>query len=759
MKGEHDMRISYLLNGAAVAALATLSIAAPAQAQDDAAVPVQPVGEEQVEEAPDVLVSGRLVFRNRTTDPNPVLSYDLEYFQRFEPVSVGEMMKRVPGATFTSDVLEYDQVQFRGLPGGFTNVTINGRRVPGAESDGSFLVDRIPAELVERIEIVRSPRPDQASDGVAGTLNVVTKDAATFQGGFAKAGVLINGNDGQVRPSAALAYAGELGESTHYWLALNYQQRRNAKKKVSYRFDDYPTTGDKRFPGDPAASNYPDDPEFNDFEAQDDTRDGRDFSANAEVSTEFGDGGRFRLTGFYVSTNRNEDERSITLEDADLDFDEIEIQQERIYQESYAITAEARIPLGGFELGLDGGWNGFDENTAVRVFVGDNENNLDDVDLDDQNTIDIQDEEFSGTVFGAFELGDAAKLKVGADMLFKTRDGLNDGAFTSDVFKIKEDRYAPYARLSLDLGEVSLDGGVRYEIVDRKVTATTVSGGFDNEMLNPSLSLRWATGGGQFRASAARTVRRPDYDLLSPIEYDETPGDDDTSTGNPNLKNQSAWGVDVGYERRIGGNGIVGVNFFYREITDLIELVALRDNGPGQDFTPQNIGDGKAWGVEFDLSVPLTFLGMPDTGLFANYTYLDSETTDPFTREKRRFNNQPHHVYNAGFIQTVKTADVSFGATISGRSRAMESNFDEIIDLRYDPDLEAFVEKRLGRNFVIRLSAQNLLDRVKYEDFRKFDGDSLAEILENRADDDLDEYEIEREHSGPLVQVTVRAAF
>jgi len=752
------MNVSRLLGGAAIAALATTLAAGAAQAQDNAATVETPATEEQ--RANEILVTGQIFFRNRTADPNPVLSYDLEYFQKFEPVSVGEMLKRVPGATFTSDVLEYDQVQFRGLPGGFTNVLINGRRAPGGESDGTFFVDRIPAELVERIEIVRAPRPDQPSDGVAGTLNVITKESASFEGGFGKIGALLNTRDGVFRPSAAAAFAGKIGEKTDYWIALNYQKRRNPKSKVSYRFDDVPVTDDKRFPGDPAKSNYVTDPEFHDFEAQSDTRDGSDLSGSAEITTRFGDGGRLRLNGFFVDTHRDEDEQSVTLEDADLDFDGVELQKERIKQQTYAITADARVPLSdSFELGLAGGWNQYRENTRTSVFEGDNENDYSDVDLDEEETLHIKDSEWSGTLFGNYEAG-AFKLKIGSDFLFKTRDGLNDGVLT-DIFRIRENRYSPYARLTYDLGSsLTIDGGARYEIVDRKVTATTASAKYNTGILNPSLSVRWSpTSADQFRASVARTIRRPDYDLLSPIEYDETPGDDDTTTGNPDLRNQSAWGVDVGYERRIGGSGIAGVNFFYRDITDLIELVATRDNGAGQDFRPQNIGDGQAWGVEFDLSAPLTFLGMPDTGVFANYTYLDSSTTDPFTGQKRRFNAQPHHVYNVGFIQTVKAADVSFGATISGRSKSLESNFDETVELHYDPDLEAFVEKRIGKHIVLRVSAQNLLDRVKYEEFRKYDGDSLEEILQNRAAGDLDEYEIEREHSGPLVQFTIRAAF
>src|SRR3546814_6438524 len=130
-------------------------------------------------DAHDIIVNGQIVFRNRTEDPNPVLSYDLEYFQRFEPVSVGEMLKRVPGVTFTSDVLEYDGVQMRGLPSGFTQVLINGRRAPGGEADGAFFVDRLPAELVERIEIVRAPRDHLPAAGAGGNLNVATKESVS----------------------------------------------------------------------------------------------------------------------------------------------------------------------------------------------------------------------------------------------------------------------------------------------------------------------------------------------------------------------------------------------------------------------------------------------------------------------------------------------------------------------------------------------------------------------------------------------------
>ncbi|HVJ02628.1 MAG TPA: TonB-dependent receptor plug domain-containing protein, partial [Sphingomonas sp.] len=260
------MNVSRLLSGAALAALATC-LAPAASAQSEGAPPADTADTGQGEQrASDIIVNGGIAFRNRTSDPNPVLSYDLEYFQKFEPVSVGEMLKRVPGVTFTSDVLEYDQPQFRGLPAGYTQVLINGRRAPGGEADRSFFVDRIPAELVERIEIVRAPRADQPSEGTAGTLNVVTKESASFEGGFLKAGALLNTRDGVFRPSLAGAYAGHISDTTDFWAALNYQKRRNPKQKVSYRFDDVPTTDDRNFP-DGLNSAYVSDPAFNNFEA------------------------------------------------------------------------------------------------------------------------------------------------------------------------------------------------------------------------------------------------------------------------------------------------------------------------------------------------------------------------------------------------------------------------------------------------------------------------------------------------------------
>lgn len=725
----------------ACAAAAPLLLAAPAQAED-APTPVS-----------ELIVTGEIAFRDRTNDVNPTLSYDLDFFQRFEPVSVGEMLKRVPGVTFTSDVLEFDGVSMRGLPPGYTQVLINGRRAPGGEGDRSFFVDRIPAELVERIEIIRSPRADQPSDGMAGSLNVVLKEGASLTGGFVKAGALIN-EDGKVRPSAAIAYAGASGDTT-YWAGLNYQGRRNPKKKVSYRYE-----GDF---GD-----------FDNVEYQSDTRDGVDISANGEVAHQFATG-KLRLSGLIVDTDRDEDETSLTYNELSRgDFDEFEIQAERIKQRTYALDLDGEFEAGPGKLGFDLGWSKYDEKTRSALDVGEEED-FSDRELDEYVELDIDDEEWGAGAYYKWK-SDVLELKAGLDWLKKTRDGsevefdIDDGAVGDPdpapgaVYKIKERRIDPYVRLTFEpTSQWTFDAGLRYETTKRDVESDLGQVSKDGEQFNPSFHATFRpTDVDQFRASIARTVRRPDYALLAPYVAEEEPAEEDDLRGNPNLDDETAWGLDLGYERRLGARGVIGINVFYRDIEDLIELVATSEvssSGEGRVYEPRNIGSGKTYGIEVDFSSPLDVIGLPNTGLFFNYTWLESEVKDPFTGRDRPFTNQPSHVYNVGFVHTVPSWNASFGASLYDRDMGYETGLDEDITVEYDADLEAFVEKRFGDRYVVRLAAMNLLDKEKRETFRTYDGDSVDEILANRVAGEVAESERESERSGVLYQVTFRAAF
>ena len=101
-------------------------------------------------------------------------------------------------------------MRLRGLDPGYTQILINGERVPGAGVDRSFFVDRIPAELIERIEVVRSSSANRSGDAVAGAINIVLRDAYTLDGGYLRAGAL-RFDDGEFRGTYGAVYGGQVG--------------------------------------------------------------------------------------------------------------------------------------------------------------------------------------------------------------------------------------------------------------------------------------------------------------------------------------------------------------------------------------------------------------------------------------------------------------------------------------------------------------------------------------------------------------------
>lgn len=757
-----------LLLGAAVAPLA---IAGAVSAEEVVRAPDYNDG--PVTALSEVIVTGRPVLRNRADDVVPTLSYDLEYFQRFEPLTAGDALKRVPSVAFLSDVLEYDGVRLRGLDSGYTQILINGDRVPGAGVDRSFFVDRIPAELIERVEVVRSSSANRSGDAVAGAINIVLRDALSLDGGYVRAGALMfdDSEYGQWGQTFGAVWGGQVGPG-RLLVGANMQDRRNPKFKFSERYDE--PNG-----------------ELQNVEAQTDVRDGTDYSFNAAYQVDVA-GGELALSGLFVRTDRFQDEDSLEYEggvqteanlavvnDNDLD----------ILTDNLSLDARySRDMFGGktrFKLGyamIDDDQYEF-ENESEYLRDGTPYPDEDRFTADATDTR-IKDEEWSGALEHKRDLS-GATLEFGVQWAMKERDSLITeaprirfnvpnapgvrpvvppfGAFEAvpgGDSLIEENRIDPYVMLSGDRGALKWEAGLRYETTDITIADETAEAAdrvteTDYGFLLPSASVRYRLNDtDRLTLSAARTVRRPSFDRLSPAVLEEEFGDSDF-IGNPNLKPESAWGVDVGFERQLGRRGVVGINAFYRSISDLVEEVNTGDEGSAGEgtfiYTVDNVGDGQVWGVEFDLSTPLDFIGMETTGVFLNYSWLDSEVED--FMGTRRFNSQSDYVLNFGFTHDIPTWGAAFGATYRKQGEAAARVLAEEVRTSYGADLEVFLEKRVAKNIVVRLTGSNLLDASKDEVFDKFGN------VEDQIDRKYDEYELETEKGGPVYQLVARMAF
>jgi hypothetical protein len=66
----------------------------------------------------------------------------------------------------------------RGMDARYNNTLINGVKIPSPNSKDRFVpLDVVPAELLQRMEISKTLRPDMEGDAIGGTINLVMKDA------------------------------------------------------------------------------------------------------------------------------------------------------------------------------------------------------------------------------------------------------------------------------------------------------------------------------------------------------------------------------------------------------------------------------------------------------------------------------------------------------------------------------------------------------------------------------------------------------
>lgn len=769
-----------------LASAATVLFSTPLLAQAQPSVDVVETEEEnEITSSEDIVVQGQIGYRNREEDTAvPTLVYDTDYFQRFEPLTAGDALRRVPSVTFLSDVIESDGARLRGLPPAYTQITINGERVPGSNADRSFFLDRIPAELISRVEIVRSSTARRTGDAVAGTLNIVLRDGLELDGGYVRAGGLYF-NDEEIEPSFGAVFGTPVGEG-RLLLGVNVQGRHNPKIKFSQRFGDSPENN-------PAFATD----EFDNREDQVDTRDGMDYAFNATYNLDTG-GTEIELSAFFVRTDRLEDERSFEYNDqtaingpvrrgGNLLTDNANVSD--IDQRNFSLEGRIEQEWALGETTLKVSFARFDENVFETEY---------EIDFDrstprftgDLTTSDIRDDEFAVRLEHAFALTDDINFVLGGywqDKDRRTFIGEDRNRFNLAVTSwnqfvgnpttfatpfdpvvappggsntIEEERRDLFALIEGEAGSLSWEIGVRFETTDLTINDFTVAAADavqtnDYEEWLPSASLRWdLTAADRITASVARTNRRPNFDFISPALLEAELGDNDL-LGNPQLDPETAWGVDIGYERRIGRTGVIGVNLFYRRVSNLIELSNTGiegAEGPGTFvLQPVNVGDGDVYGIEFDLSTSLSFLGLPNTGVFANFSLLDSEVTD--FAGTRRFNGQSDYVYNIGFIQDLPSINSAFGVTYRRQGDAFDRIVGEEIVTSYGGELEAFVEHRIGNRATIRFVASNLLDSSKDEVFNKFT------TIDDQLNRDFDEFELETENAGPVFQLMVRYAF
>jgi len=206
-------------------------------------------------------------------------------------------------------------------------------------------------------------------------------------------------------------------------------------------------------------------------------------------------------------------------------------------------------------------------------------------------------------------------------------------------FDMSEDINAAYLMHTLDIDDLRIITGLRYEGTEFEAKGTGIRDG-DYESIEakndyhhwlPGLHARYQLDKDtQVRAAITHSVVRPTFGQLAPgfvIDGDEA------SFGNPALDPLESRNYDLGIEHYLGRAGVVSAFLFYKDIENFVYNADLAGTGEWVDFAEANTfanGDNAdLWGLELAYSQKFDWLPAPWNGLLlgANATFSRSDAS------------------------------------------------------------------------------------------------------------------------------------
>lgn len=143
----------------------------------------------------------------------------------FSDTTVADSLSRAVGLSVATDQGEGRYVSIRGINSDLISSSINGVRTPSPEDRRGVLLDGVPSDLLDGIEIQKSLTPDVDADSLGGVINLKTISAFDRSGQFIRAKVEGQYNEitEKVSPKGTITYSNTFNDTFGVALSANYQ--------------------------------------------------------------------------------------------------------------------------------------------------------------------------------------------------------------------------------------------------------------------------------------------------------------------------------------------------------------------------------------------------------------------------------------------------------------------------------------------------------------------------------------------------------
>jgi len=663
-------------------ALASLLLLCPtlvlAQQEVDRAATTPPSNNSQLERVSVTRQQTDTDLRRR--QPVAKQLYGRDELDKYGDTQLSDVLKRLPGINVSGG-----QLRMRGLGGAYTQILVNGEPAPPG-----FSLDNLNPAQVERLEVSKAPTADQSAQAVAGTLNIILKDAPRVVQKDLRLGMSYANEKPTV--GGSFTYGDRVIGGLGLVLPISFFQWDMRNETRSERLRD---SGATHLTSEGSDHSY-----------------GRGINISPRLNWKLGDDETLTVQGFFLRNRfRNEGDSDtqvlastpasvlpVSVLDSSRNrgsfaANRVNLQYNNRFGEDRRIELRAGTGSGGADFQYDFlGRNAAGVQTVTRTTTGDNTNR--------QTSMAGKYSQYAGedhtvTAGGEIERRTRDELRRTVENGVDLLPGIEGQPFNATIT-----RTAAYVQDEWEINKQwSAYFGVRHEQI--KTVSDGVGSNFNNtsKVTTPLLHLNFKPdpkGRDMVRASLTRSYKAADVQQLIArptvnTDYparalaEDVPGGPRKAIpntpsapdriGNPNLKPELATGLDIAWESYLPAGGMISVGVFHRRITGLVRnaLVEVpKENAYWADgvarwvSTPVNLSKATTQGLELEVKgragelFPGLFEPMTALSLRASLNLYRSSVADIPGPHNRLEGQQPWQ-FNFGADYRFKSLPLSVG--------------------------------------------------------------------------------------------------